>query len=83
MTGKTDFIQLYFFLHWLSVAGETYQFFMRAFQSKLGLLIMIKLPELPALGVMTGITFRPQALLMNIDLHMAIHTFRRSVLILR
>jgi len=42
---------------------------------------MIKLPKFPTLGVMTGVTFRPQALLVNIDLHMAIHTFQRSVLI--
>ena len=43
---------------------------------------MIKFPELPALGVMTGITFRPQPLFMDIPPHVAVHAFRRSFLVL-
>ena len=64
------------------MASETCQLVMRPVQGKLGLLIMVKFPEFPALGVVAGITFWSQPPFMDIVPHVAVHAFRRSFLIL-
>ena len=64
-----------FFLRRLFMAGQALQSFMRSIQLKIRLTVMIKPPQLPTIGVMTGFTHRPQTPLVRILIYVAIHAF--------
>ncbi len=62
------------------VAGAAYQLFMSAVECKVGLLVMIELPDIPAVGRMAACAIGPERLLVVVIIRMATYTARFCML---
>lgn len=82
MTTDTGFGQFHGLFRLARVTGIAIEPLMRAIQDEARLFVVLKTPERPAVGVVTGTAFRAEAFLVHVYGLMAACALQRGVLVL-